>query len=118
MGWTKVLAVESLAPGKRQVVKVDGRNIMILNESGQFYAIEPVCPHLKLPIKRGKITEDGAIVCNFHRSKFDLKTGAVKEWCTFPPLLNKALGMMSPEKPLPVFATRIEEGSIWVNVEA
>ncbi len=116
MSWTKVVTAESISPGNRKVVKVGKRNIIILNESGEFYAVDAVCPHLNLPLKRGKI-ENGAIICNFHRSKFDIKTGAVREWCTFPPLLNKPLAMLSKEKPLPTFPVRIEEGSIWVDVE-
>ena len=88
MSWTKVMAVESLGEGKRKFLKIDDRKVLIINYSGDIYAIEPICPHLKLPIKRGKITENGEIVCSFHRSKFDLKTGEVREWCTFPPIIN------------------------------
>jgi nitrite reductase/ring-hydroxylating ferredoxin subunit len=116
MSWTKVITVESLSEGMRQVVKVGDRKVLILNESGQFYAVDAICPHLKLPLKKGKITENGEIVCPFHRSKFDLKTGNVNAWCTFPPFVNKAFAMMSQEKPLSIFETRIEEGSLWVKV--
>ena len=117
MSWTKVLSVDTLALNSRQVVKVGNRNILLLNHEGQFYAIDNACPHVKLPIKKGKITEDGAIVCPWHRSAFDLRTGAVREWSTWPPVVGKALGIISPEKALPVFPIRVEEGSIWVDVE-
>jgi nitrite reductase/ring-hydroxylating ferredoxin subunit len=117
MGWTKVMDANSLSPGTRKAMNIGNRKILFINQFDEIYAVEATCPHLNLPIKRGKITEDGAIVCNFHRSKFDLKTGAVKEWCTFPPLINKAFAMMSSEKPLPVFATRVENGIICINLE-
>lgn len=115
MSWTKVLPVESLAPGTRQVVKVGDRSILVLNQDGQLHAVDKRCPHLKLSITKGKITSDGTIVCPWHRSSFDLGTGAVKEWVTWPPVVNKAMQMLSEEKPLPVFPIRIEDGSIWVD---
>jgi nitrite reductase/ring-hydroxylating ferredoxin subunit len=118
MGWTKVLATEELAADGRQVVKIAGRSLLLLNHGGQIYAVNNICPHLKLPLKKGKITEDGAIVCPWHRSSFDLETGNVKTWCPWPPAVGTILGKVSSESPLPVFPTRIEEGQIWVELSA
>ena len=117
MSWTKVLPVDALSEGARQVVKVGQRNILLLNHSGQLYAVDNTCPHLKLPLAKGQVTEDGAIVCPWHRSAFDLRTGNVKEWSPWPPVMGKALGMIAREKALSVFPIRVEEGSIWVEVE-
>jgi nitrite reductase/ring-hydroxylating ferredoxin subunit len=116
MGWTKVLEVEALSPGARQVVKVGDRAILLLNHEGQYHAVDNACPHLKLSLKKGKITPDGAIVCPWHRSAFDLCTGNAKEWTPWPPGVGKVLGVISKEKALPVFPTRVEEGSIWVDI--
>jgi nitrite reductase/ring-hydroxylating ferredoxin subunit len=116
MGWTKACAVDALAPGARQVVKVGDRKILLLNQAGTLHAVDNVCPHMKLPMQKGKI--DGCnIVCPWHRSSFDLNTGEVGTWTPFPPVVGKMLGSMSPPKPLAVFPTRIEDGSIWVEVE-
>ncbi|MBF2005265.1 MAG: Rieske (2Fe-2S) protein [Chlorogloeopsis fritschii C42_A2020_084] len=117
MSWTKVLSADALSPGGRQVVKVGNRNILLLNHEDQLYAVENACPHLKLSLKKSKVTEDGAIVCPWHRSAFDLRTGEVKEWITWPPVVGKAMSMVSQQKVLPVFPVRVEEGSIWVDVE-
>ncbi len=116
MTWTKVLSQDALADGSRQVVKVGDRNILLLHHQGQLHAINNACPHLKLPLKKGKISEDGAIICPWHHSAFDLKTGNVKEWTPWPPVVGKALGMMTSEKGLSVFPVRVESGSIWVDV--
>jgi nitrite reductase/ring-hydroxylating ferredoxin subunit len=117
MSWTKVLSVDALNEGARQVVKVGKRNILLINQDGQLIAVDNSCPHMKLPLKNGKITEDGAIVCPWHHSAFDLRTGSVKEWSPWPPVVGKALAMVSQEKALSVFPVRVEEGSIWVEVE-
>lgn len=116
MSWTKVLATDALSPGARQVVKVGNRNILLLNHENQLYAVENNCPHLKLPLKSGKIA-DGAIVCPFHRSAFDLRTGAVTNWCPWPPGVGKLLSLVSQANALPVFPLRVEEGNIWVDVQ-
>ncbi|MCX7594567.1 MAG: Rieske (2Fe-2S) protein [Fischerella sp.] len=117
MSWTQVLSADALSPGARQVVKVGNRSILLVNHEGQLYAVENACPHLKLPLKKGKITPDGAIVCPWHRSAFDLRTGEAKEWIAWPPIVGKAMSVVSPQKPLSVFPIRVEAGNIWIDVE-
>jgi nitrite reductase/ring-hydroxylating ferredoxin subunit len=117
MNWIKVLAQDELLQDARQVVKVDKRTILLLHHGGQIYAIENACPHMKLPLQKGKITDDNAIVCPWHYSAFDLASGDVKDWCSWPPGVGKVLGMVAKEKALTVFPTRVEEGSIWVGLE-
>jgi nitrite reductase/ring-hydroxylating ferredoxin subunit len=116
MGWTKVLSVDELTPGSRQVVKVGESKILLVNHAGELHAVNNVCPHMKLPLKKGKITESGDLVCPFHRSAFCLKTGEVTNWTPFPPVVGNLLGMMSKPKGVSVYPTRVEDGSIWVEV--
>lgn len=116
MGWTKVLAESALPAGARQVVTVEGQKILLLNHEAKIYAVANSCPHMKLPMKGGKITPDGAIVCPFHRSAFDLCSGEAKAWTPFPPVVGQLMGKLKAETPLPVFSTRTEDGSIWVEV--
>ncbi|MBD2165730.1 Rieske (2Fe-2S) protein [Calothrix membranacea FACHB-236] len=117
MNWINVLPENELPPNDRKVVKVEQRNILLVHHNNQIYALENSCPHMKLPLKKGKITDNGAIVCPFHRSAFDLATGNPTEWITFPPGINKVMGMISKEKSVPVFPTRVEEGNIWVGLQ-
>lgn len=116
MNWIKLLPTGELPPNARKVVKVEQHAILLLHHDNQIYAVENSCPHLRLPMKNGKITEDGAIVCPFHRSAFDLCTGDVKEWSTFPPVIGKLVGRISTQTALPVYPTRVDEGSIWVGL--
>jgi nitrite reductase/ring-hydroxylating ferredoxin subunit len=116
MGWTSVLAADALAADGRQVVKVGDRAILLLNHQGNIYAMDNMCPHMKLPMKKGKITGDCTIVCPWHKSAFDMKSGAVQTWTPWPPVVGNVLGKVFTEKALPVFPTRIEEGQIWVEM--
>ena len=117
MSWTQVLAADALASGERKVVKIGNRKILLLNYQDRVYAMDNSCPHMKLPMKKGKVTEDGAIICPFHRSAFDLTTGEVKNWTPFPPVVGNLMGKMSTQKTLSVFPTRIEEGNILIDIE-
>lgn len=114
MSWIKVLE-STLKPGDRQVVNAGTKKLLLLNHGGNYYALDNACPHLKLPMKQGKITEDGAIVCPFHRSAFDLATGAVKVWSPWPPVVGQVLGNISSEKAIAVFPVKVEAGSVWID---
>jgi len=111
-----VLPDNELPEGEREVVKVDDRSILLIHEEGQIYAIASACPHMRLPLKEGKV-EGGLITCPWHHSAFDLRTGDVKDWSPWPPAVGKMLGALSREKALPVFPTKIEDGAIWVGIE-
>lgn len=116
MAWTEAIGEDKLLPGDRQVVKIGNQKILLVNQEGKIYAVDNACPHLKLPLNKGKISSDCTITCPFHRSSFDLATGEVKEWSTFPPVIGNLMGKISSEKSLPVFATRIEGGKIMVDL--
>jgi nitrite reductase/ring-hydroxylating ferredoxin subunit len=116
MNWIQVLAENELPPNERKVVKVENRSILLVHHNNQIYALENSCPHMKLPLKKGKITDEGSIVCPFHRSAFDLATGNPTEWITFPPGINKVMGLVSKEKAVGVFPTRVEAGNILIGV--
>jgi nitrite reductase/ring-hydroxylating ferredoxin subunit len=116
MNWVNVLAQAELPPEAQQVVKVNQRAILLLHHGGEIYALENSCPHMKLPLKGGKVEGD-AIVCPWHRSAFDLRSGEVKNWTPWPPGVGKVMAMVSKAKAVTVFPTRVEEGSIWVGLE-
>lgn len=118
MGWTKVLAVADLNPGDRQVVSVGNQKILLLNHGGEYFAVDNRCPHLKLKMQKGKVSDDCTITCPWHRSVFSLKTGEVVTWTPWPPVVGQVLGKVSEPKPLPTFATRVEDDSLWVDVAA
>jgi len=50
----------------------------MLNVGGRYYAIENTCPHRSEPLAEGKIEAD-EVICLWHGSRFNVKTGAVLE---------------------------------------
>ena len=73
--------------GERTIVDgPDGKPIVVAKVAGNFYAVDATCPHLGLPMKKGKIElgADGEpeLTCNFHNSCFNMKTGTCTKWVT------------------------------------
>ena len=116
MKWIKVMDEDTLDEGDREVVTVADHKILILKNSGELYAVLNSCPHMGVPLKRGKL-EDDNIVCPLHRSVFALETGEVKEWAPWPPVVGPMMGAIKEERKLPVYPTKIEEGAVFIGVE-
>ena len=117
MKWVRVLDAGALSAGERQVVEVKDHKVLLLEHKGEVYAMLNACPHMGVSLKKGKITETDDIVCPFHHSVFSLKTGAVKEWAPWPPVVGKVLGAVRPEHPLHLYPTKVELGGIWIGLD-
>jgi len=96
MSMLKLFPVTEVPENARKLVDVGDHKVLVIHAKGKFYAVDNHCPHMNLPMQSGKITDDCAIVCPFHRSAFDLESGDVKEWSPWPPLVGKALGALGP----------------------
>ncbi len=116
MNWIKVLDAAELPQGERAVVKVEGDKILLVHHSnGVIYAMKNACTHMGAPLKRGKVNEDATIVCPLHRTVFNMETGEVQAWVTWPPGVGTVLSAVSKEKNLIVYPTKVEEGAIWIE---
>ena len=114
---TKLFPVGEIPKNSRRVVDAGDNKVLIIHTEGRFIAVDNHCPHMKLPLKNGELTDDGAIICPFHHSAFELENGDVKEWSPWPPLLGKSLGSLVRKKALPVFHTEVKDGWLWVSNE-
>lgn len=72
--------------GDRSLVDGPNGTIIVTKSGGKFYAVDAKCPHLGLPMKKGKIEagSDGVpvITCNFHNSCFKMDSGKCTKWVT------------------------------------
>ncbi len=115
MAWHQALPRAELTQDKRKVVTIESKPILLLEHEAKVHAVAVKCPHLQLPLTKGKVC-DGALVCPWHKSAFDLATGAVKTWSPWPPVLGKLLGYLKRKTPLTVYATKVEDEHIWIEV--
>ncbi len=85
-----VAAADELAPGSSKLVMVGGREIVLFNLDGEFFALANRCPHGGGPFCEGVVTglalSDGPgryrleragefIRCPFHGWEFEIRTG-------------------------------------------
>ena len=57
-------------------VQAQGKALALISVGGNIYALDDRCPHEAAPLSDGQI-EGGEIVCPWHSSRFDVKTGRV-----------------------------------------
>lgn len=109
-------------PGERKCLSIDGTEIVVVNNQGNFYALRSFCPHMGGPVGRGAVfdspntppkpceTDDGTsddgdaehtIACPFHGWRFYLDSGAA----TF-----------SESKRVRTYDVETVEGDIYVDV--
>jgi 3-phenylpropionate/trans-cinnamate dioxygenase ferredoxin subunit len=89
-----VATVDEIPPGQRRLVNANGRDIIIFNVDGEYFAVGNRCPHEGASLCKGRVVglveakEPGAyqysrrgelIRCPWHGWEFDLRTG--KSWC-------------------------------------
>lgn len=74
MEFTKVVNKNELLPNQMKMVVVGGKEVLLTNVDGTYYAIANKCTHLGGSLAKGSL--DGSIVtCPRHGAQFDVKTG-------------------------------------------
>ncbi len=72
--FVQAIRVAEVSAGGMQAVELNGREIVICNCAGSFYAIDRRCWHMNAPLEMG--TLDGSILtCAMHCAQFDVTTG-------------------------------------------
>lgn len=75
MRWIKVLNKAQLPiTDSIKTVKIDSKQICIINDGDQIYATQAFCPHAGGHFDGGWCKK-GNLVCPIHRYEYDLKTG-------------------------------------------
>lgn len=111
-----VCAATDLAVGEKKEFEVGGETVLLFHLDDGFYATQPRCTHLFMPLKRGKLLEGGVIQCPFHRAKFDVRSGEVACWANFPPGVQ-LFNVVRSEKALKTYPTNVVDGMVYVEVD-
>jgi 3-phenylpropionate/trans-cinnamate dioxygenase ferredoxin component len=79
MGKIIVGKISDIPAGKMQKVSVDGRDILVANVNGSFYACDDTCTHAGASLSEGGL--DGTtITCGWHGAKFSCQTGKLEKF--------------------------------------
>ncbi len=84
----------------KKAVSVGGKDILLINIKGQFFACDNECPHQGSPLAGG-IVKDGVISCPRHGYRFNLTTGV----CADVPALT-----------LKVYPTEVKGDELYVDL--
>jgi nitrite reductase/ring-hydroxylating ferredoxin subunit/uncharacterized membrane protein len=76
-GYVDVMDTDDLAADVPTRVDINGHVIVLLRHEGQVYAFQEFCTHRFGPLSEGKMDDKGNIMCPWHRSCFDVRTGKV-----------------------------------------
>jgi nitrite reductase/ring-hydroxylating ferredoxin subunit len=84
----EVAKTDEIPVGKTKHVEVNGKEIMIANVDGKYFALSDRCGHSSALLSMGSIDEN-LITCPLHGAQFDLTTGKkIKEPILVPPGLS------------------------------
>lgn len=77
----KIIAgkASDIPPGKMIKVSIDGRDILVANIDGEYYATDDSCTHSGSSLSEGKL-DGGVITCGWHGAQFDCKTGKLEKF--------------------------------------
>ena len=98
----KICKTSDVLPGKMLKVSINGRDILVANIDGQYYATDDSCTHSGSSLSEGKL-DGSTITCGWHAAEFDCKTG-------------KLLKFPAKIRDLTSFDTSIESDEIFVEM--
>ncbi|MGB8215530.1 MAG: non-heme iron oxygenase ferredoxin subunit [Anaerolineales bacterium] len=74
MEFIKVIDKAELPPNKMVIVMVSGKEVLLANVEGSYYAIANTCTHAGGSLAQGSL-EGSIVTCPRHGARFDLKSG-------------------------------------------
>ena len=97
-----VASLGELAEGTvLQRVRSSGDAICLVRHNGEVSALSDICTHQHFSMSQGDLLGDGTLQCAWHGTRYDCRTGEVKQ--------------VPATSPLPVFQVRIEGETILVG---
>lgn len=101
---TKVLVgkTDDLQDGKMRHVEVNGKDILLANVDGRYYAVSDICNHAGANLHEGKL-EGAYVTCPWHKAVWDVTNGQLVK---FPVRL----------KSLEVYKVIIEGNNLYIDI--
>jgi nitrite reductase (NADH) small subunit len=108
LDWVRICALDDIVPNTGVCALVAGKQVAVFNVAqgdGELYAIDNYDPCSQAAVLArgliGSLGERVVVASPIYKQHFDLRTGECLE---------------SPEHSVSAFATRVEDGHVWVAV--
>jgi nitrite reductase/ring-hydroxylating ferredoxin subunit len=104
-----------------RVVQAAGTAVVVNHAGDKFYAVENRCPHLGLP-PGAKNVEGTVLTCQFHGSKFDMRSGENLDWVTnfagakLPEWSRRLMAMGKKPAPIKTFPVMVEGNQLFIEI--
>ena len=101
MTFQKALGIEEIGANGLGRATIGGKEFVIVRLGDSFYAMDGLCTHSEGELWDGALV-DGQLVCPIHEGRFDPTTGTANsqdDWVS----------------DLKSYATRVEDGAVWVD---
>jgi len=107
-GYVRASGKSEIAVGEMKKVVLKGRDVLIANVSGNYYAVGGECTHFGGELSEG-VLEGNVVMCPKHKARFDVTTGKVLS----PP----AEALLRPDiQDLPTYLVKVENQDIMIKV--
>ena len=101
MGKILVGKTSDIPPGEMLKVESEGKEILVANENGTYFAMDDTCTHQGASLSEGTL-EDSTVTCPWHGSTWDCKNG-------------KLIAFASELKDLASYKIIVESDNIYVE---
>ena len=79
MGKILVGKTSDFSSGKMVMVSADGKDILVTNVDGNYYAMDDTCTHAGASLSEGSL-DGSTVTCPWHGSTWDCKTGKLSSF--------------------------------------
>ena len=74
-----VCKTTQISVGQMKKISVDGKDIVVANIEGDYFAMNDTCTHAGASLSEGRL-DDSTITCDWHGAQFDCKNGKLKKF--------------------------------------
>jgi nitrite reductase/ring-hydroxylating ferredoxin subunit len=107
-GYVRVADTSEIPVGKTKKVLVQGKEILVANVNGAYYAIGSACTHERGDLSQG-ILEGSILTCPKHKAKFDVTSGKTVS----PPKMGPFHPKIADE---PIYTVKTEKTDILIKL--
>ncbi len=73
--WQRAIPLSELEAKTKAIVKLGGKQILLILSGGKIYACNNRCPHEGFPLAEGTMSDGCILTCNWHSWRFNLEDG-------------------------------------------
>ena len=108
MSFVEIAKTTDITNCQMKAINVEGKEILIINYDGKYFAINGRCTHIGGELVKGKL-EGKIVTCPRHGAQFDVTTGSC--------IRRPRIGLFRPKsKDIVTYEVKVESDSVKVKL--